>query len=41
MKQELEVKIQVKNILDVVKKLSPGKSLELRIPPYAAIQCVA
>ena len=41
MKQELEVKDQVKNILDVVKKFSPGKSVELRIPPYAAIQCVA
>ena len=41
MKQELEIKDQVKNILDVVKKFSPGKSVELRIPPYAAIQCVA
>ena len=41
MKQELEVKNQVRNILDVVKKFSPGKSVELRIPPYAAIQCVS
>ena len=41
MKQELEVKNQVKNILEAVKKFSPGKSVELRIPPYAAIQCVS
>ena len=41
MKQELEIKNQVKNILEAVKKFSPGKSVELRIPPYAAIQCVA
>ena len=41
MKQDLEVKNQVKKILEAVKKFSPGKSVELRIPPYAAIQCVA
>ena len=41
MKQELELKNQVKNILEAVKKFSPGKSVELRILPYAAIQCVA
>jgi hypothetical protein len=41
MTQELEFKNQVKNILEAVKKFSPGKSVELRIPPYAAIQCVA
>ena len=27
-------------ILDLIKKTSPGKSVELRIPPYGAIQCV-
>ena len=41
MKQELEIKNQVKTILEAVKKFSPGKSVELRIPPYAAIQCVS
>jgi hypothetical protein len=41
MKQELEIKDQVKTILEAVKKFSPGKSVELRIAPYAAIQCVA
>ena len=41
MKQDSEVKNHVKKILEAVKKFSPGKSVELRIPPYAAIQCVA
>ena len=41
MKQELEIKDQVKTILEAVKKFSPGKSVELRIPPFAAIQCAA
>ena len=40
MKQDLEVKIQVKLILKVIEELAPGRSVELRIPPYAAIQCV-
>jgi hypothetical protein len=40
MKQDLEVKSQVKKILKVVEELAPGRSVELRIPPYAAIQCV-
>ena len=31
----------VKEILDLIKNISPGKSVELRIPPYGAIQCVA
>ena len=32
MKQELEIKDQVKKILVTVKKFSLGKSVELRIP---------
>jgi hypothetical protein len=40
MKQDIEIKIQVKQILKVIEALAPGKSVELRIPPYAAIQCV-
>ena len=40
MKQDLEVKSQVKKILKLVEELAPGRSVELRIPPYAAIQCV-
>jgi hypothetical protein len=41
MKQGIEIKNQVKKILSIIKKFSPGKSVELRIPPYAAIQCVS
>ena len=40
MKQEIDYKNQVKKILHVVQELAPGRSVELRIPPYAAIQCV-
>ena len=32
---------QVKVILEIIKKLSPGRSVELRITPYGVIQCVA
>ena len=40
MKQDLEIKIRVKQILKVIEEIAPGRSVELRIPPYAAIQCV-
>ena len=40
MKQDLDMKSQVKQILKVVQELAPGRSVELRIPPFAAIQCV-
>ena len=40
MNQDLDVKTQVKHILKIVQELAPGRSVELRIPPYAAIQCV-
>ena len=41
MKKDPQVAASVKEILDLIKKISPGKSVELRIPPYGAIQCVA
>ena len=41
MKQDLEVKNQVMQVLKVIKELAPGRSVELRIPSYAAIQCVS
>ena len=41
MSKDLDIKLQVKSILDLIKSISPGKSVELRIPPYGAIQCVA
>ena len=40
MNQVFEVKSQVKKILKIVEQIAPGKLVELRIPPYAAIQCV-
>ena len=40
MNPDLEIKSQVKKILKVVEELAPGRSVELRIPPHAAIQCV-
>ena len=40
MKQSLDIKSQVKHILKLVQALAPGRSVEVRIPPYSAIQCV-
>ena len=40
MKKDLEIKSQVNLILKVIKEVAPGSSVELRIPPYAAMQCV-
>ena len=40
MNQDLDLKAQVKQILKVVQEIAPGRSVELRIPPFAAIQCV-
>ena len=40
MKLDLQLKKQVREILSVMQQIAPGKSVELRIPPYAAIQCV-
>jgi hypothetical protein len=36
-----QITAAVKEILDLVKNISPGKSVELRVPPYGAIQCVS
>ena len=41
MNRNLNLKTQVKLILKVVQNLAPGRSVELRIPPHAAIQCVS
>ena len=40
MKKDPQIAVEVKEILDLIKKISPGKSVELRIPLYGAIQCV-
>ena len=39
--QDLELKHQVREILRIIQQVAPGKSVEIRIPPYAAIQCIA
>jgi len=39
-KKDTQLAASVKEILDLIKKISPGKSVELRIPPYGAIQCL-
>ena len=41
MKQDLQFKSRVKEILKMVQEVAPGNSVELRIPPYSAIQCVS
>ncbi len=40
MNHDLDLKARVKQILKVVQEVAPGRSVELRIPPFAAIQCV-
>ena len=40
MKKDPQIAVEVKEIFDLIKKIAPGKSVELRIPPYGAIQCV-
>jgi hypothetical protein len=41
MTSDLDLKLEVKKILALIKSEVPGKSVELRVPPYGAIQCVA
>jgi hypothetical protein len=38
--RDLEIMSQVKDVLAKISKLAPGHAVELRIPPYSAIQCV-
>ena len=40
MSSDLDLKREVKKILALIKLVAPGKSVELRVPPYGAIQCV-
>ena len=41
MTKDPQITAIVKEILDLIKNISPGKSVELRVPPYGAIQCVS
>ena len=40
MTKDPQITATVKEILDLIKNISPGKSVELRVPPYGVIQCV-
>jgi len=40
MNLDLDLKAQVNQIFKEVQEIAPSRSVELRIPPYAAIQCV-
>ena len=40
MTKDPQITAIVKEVLDLIKSISPGKSVELRVPPYGAIQCV-
>jgi hypothetical protein len=39
MKKDQEVAVEVTKIFKLIKEISPGKAVELRVPPYGAIQC--
>ena len=41
MTKDPQITATVKEVLDLVKSISPGKSVELRVPPFGVIQCVA
>ena len=41
MNKNISIFSDVKKILNIVKEISPGSTVELRIPGYGAIQCVA
>ena len=41
MNKDPQITAIVKVVLDLIKDISPGKSVELRVPPYGVIQCVA
>ena len=41
MNKDPQITPTIREILDLIKNISPGKSVELRVPPYGAIQCVS
>jgi uncharacterized protein (TIGR03083 family) len=34
-------RLAVRALLDVLAEIAPGRSVEVRVPPYAAVQCIA
>ena len=41
MNKDPQITATIKEILDLIKDISPGKSVELRVPLFGVIQCVA
>ncbi len=39
MKKDTQVALEVVKIFKLIKEFSPGKAVELRVPPYGVIQC--
>jgi len=39
MKKDPQVALEVTKIFKLINEISPGKAVELRVPPYGAIQC--
>ncbi len=39
MKKDPKVALEVAKIFKLIEEISPGKTVELRVPPYGAIQC--
>ena len=39
MKKDPQVALEVAKIFKLIKEISSGKAVELRVPPYGAIQC--
>ncbi len=39
MKKDPATTLMVAKIFKLIKEISPGKAVELRVPPYGAIQC--
>ena len=39
MKKDPQIALEVAKIFKLIKEISPGKAVELRVPPYGAIQC--
>jgi hypothetical protein len=39
MKKDPKVALEISKIFKLIKEISPGNAVELRVPPYGAIQC--
>lgn len=39
--ERADLRLLTKHFLAVLEQRAPGKSVEVRVPPYAAVQCIA